>query len=104
MSGLTLRVTFCVSVSIIWGYLDLIYSTCLNAQIHKNRHKSTLRRPLPLNKASFAVKCGVEHFAGLSVHLLHDSGYIFGPNFPNSPQCCKYTDTGITLKWPLHLS
>ena len=98
MWGLTLRVTFCVSVPIIWGYLDLIYSTCLNAQIHKNRYNSTLRRPSPLNKASFDVKCGVENFAGHSVHLLHDFGYIFGHNFPNSPQCCKYTDTGIT--WP----
>ena len=86
---------FCVCVYYL-GYLELIYSTCPNAQIHKNRYKSTFRMALPLNEASFDVKCGVEHFAGISVHLLHDFGYIFWPNFPNLPQCCKYTNTCIT--------
>ena len=86
---------FCVCAHYL-GYLDLIYSTFPNAQIHKNRHNSTHRRALLLNEASFDVKCGVEHFAGRSVHFLHDFGYIFGSDFPNSPQCCKYTNTGIT--------
>ena len=86
---------FCVCVHYL-GYLDLIYSTCPNAQIHKRRYKSTFGMALPLNEASFDVKCGVEHFAGISVHLLHDFGYIFWPNFSNSPQCCKYTNTCMT--------
>ena len=82
----------------LFGVFGCNLFTCPNAQIHKNRYNSTLRRPLPLNKTLFDVKCGAEHFGGLSVHFLHDFGCINGPNFPNSPQCCNYTNTGIT--WP----
>ena len=40
-------------------YLSSIFPTFPVPQIHKGKHKLTLRWSLPVSKASFNVKCGV---------------------------------------------